>query len=94
MLPIDNEFTLLYITYFIMFIFLAFGYLQSKNKTFYKWNLLFFGIYLAFMIYVFLDSENFKYGNSLVVLFYGVIFVILHFIIIGLIKLYKSVIEK
>jgi len=46
------------------------------------------------MIYVFSDSENFRYGNSLVVLFYGGIFVISHFIIIGLIKLYKSVTKK
>ena len=77
-----------------MFIFLAFGYLESKNKRFYKWNFFVFGIYLALMIYVFSDSENFKYGNSLVVLFYGGILVILHFIIIGLIKLYRFVTEK
>lgn len=94
MFPIDSEFTILYITYFIMLIFLIFGSLKSKNKGFYKWNFLVFGIYLTMMIYVFSDSENFKYGNSLVVLFYGGLFVISHFIIIGLIKLFKSVTEK
>lgn len=94
MIPTDSEFTALYIAYIVMFLFLCFGLLSSKNKTFYKWNSLFYGIYLAIMIYVFSDSENFKYGNSLVVLFYGGIFVILHFIIIGLIKIYRIAIKK
>tara|TARA_R110002033_G_scaffold170514_2_gene213230 strand:+ start:1241 stop:1525 length:285 start_codon:yes stop_codon:yes gene_type:complete len=94
MFPTDSEFTTLYITYLAMSIFLIFGLLKSKNKVFYKWNFLFFGIYLTIMIYVFSDSENFRYGNSLVVLFYGGIFVLSHFIIIGLIKLYKSVTKK
>jgi hypothetical protein len=94
MFPTDSEFTALYIAYFVMLILLTFGLLKSRNKKFYKWNFLCYGIYLAMMIYVFSDSENFKYGNSLVVLFYGGIFVISHFVIIGLIKLYKSVTEK
>jgi hypothetical protein len=94
MIPTDSEFTTLYIAYLLMLMFLIFGLLKSKNKVFYKWNFLFYGIYLAIMIYVFSDSENFRYGNSLVVLFYGGIFVLLHFIIIGIIKLYKSIIKK
>jgi hypothetical protein len=94
MFPTDSEFTTLYIAYVVMFIFLFLGLLKSKNKAFYKWNFLFFGIYLSIMIYVFSDSENFRYGNSLVVLFYGGIFVLSHFIIIGIIKLYKSVTKK
>ena len=94
MIPTDSEFTTLYIAYLLMLMFLIFGLLKSKNKAFYKWNFLFFGIYLAIMIYVFSDSENFRYGNSLVVLFYGGIFVFLHFIIIGIIKLYRSVTKK
>ena len=94
MFPTDSEFTTLYITYFVMFVFLLFGLLKSKTKVFYKWNFLIFGIYLAVMIYIFSGSENFRYGNSLAVLFYGGIFVLLHFIIIGIIKLYKSVVKK
>ncbi|TDY65350.1 hypothetical protein DFQ06_0170 [Algibacter lectus] len=94
MFPTDNEFTILYITYFTMLIFMIFGSLKSKNKEFYKWNFVVFGIYLTIMIYLFSDSENFKYGNSLVILFYGGLFVISHFIIIGLIKLFKSVTKK
>lgn len=94
MFPTDSEFTILYIAYIIMFIFLIFGLLTSKSKTFYKWNFIVFGIYLAIMIYVFSDLENFKYGNSLVVLFYGGLFVVSHFIIIGLIKLFKSITKK
>ena len=94
MFPKDSEFITLYITYFVMFSFLIFGLLKSKNKTFYKWNFLFLAIYLSIMIYIFSDSENFRYGNSLAVLFYGGLFVISHFMIIGLIKLFKLVTKK
>ena len=94
MIPTDSEFSILYITYFLMFLFLVFGLLLSKNKIFYKWNLIAFGIYFLFMIYIFSDSENFKYGNSLSVLFYGGLFVIVHFVIIGLFYLFKSVLKK
>jgi len=94
MFPIDSEFTTLYVGYFVMFIFLISGYLKSEKRAFYKWNFLFFGIYLAIMIYVFSDSDNFKEGNSLVVLFYGGLFLISHFIIIGMIELYKFMMKK
>jgi branched-subunit amino acid transport protein AzlD len=85
MFPTGSEFKTLYITYFVMFVFLIFNLLKSEKKVFYKWNFLIFGIYLTLMIYVFSNSENFRYGNSLVVLFYGGIFVLLHFIIIVII---------
>jgi hypothetical protein len=94
MFPTDSEFIILYIIYFAMFIILLFGSLKSKDKGFYKWNFLVFGFYMAIMIYVFSDSDNFRYGNSLVVLFYGGILVLSHFIIIALIKLYKAVTKK
>lgn len=87
MFPTDNDFALLYITYVVMFLFLMHGFIYSVNKSFYKWNGLFFVVYLGFMIYVFLDSENFKYGNSLAVLFYGLVIVLFHFFIMGTIKL-------
>ena len=74
--------------------FLSFGIFKSKDKVFYQWNFLFFGIYLSFMIYVFSDEENFKYGNSLVILFYGGMFVVSHFLIIGLLNIYKLMGKK
>ena len=89
MFPTDNEFTLLYILYLIMFAFIFFRLLNSKNKVFYKWNLLVFGVYLALMVFIFSDSENFKGGNSLAVLFYGGLFVVSHSIIIAVIKLFQ-----
>lgn len=94
MFPVDSEFTMLYIAYLLMIGFLSFGLFKSNDKEFYKWNFLFFGIYFLIMIYVFSDAENFRYGNSLVVLFYGGIFVISHFVIIGILRLYKSIRNK
>jgi hypothetical protein len=94
MFPVDSEFTMLYIAYLLMIGFLSFGLLKSNDKAFYKWNFLFFGIYFLIMIYVFSDAENFRYGNSLVVLFYGGIFVISHFVIIGILRLYKLIRKK
>ena len=40
------------------------------------------------MTFVFLDKDNFKYGSSLVVLFYGGIFLALHLIIFLLNRTY------
>lgn len=94
MFPVDSEFTMLYIAYLLMIGFLSFGLFKSNDKTFYKWNFLFFGIYFLIMIYVFSDAKNFRYGNSLVVLFYGGIFVISHFVIIGILRLYKLIRNK
>ena len=85
---------MLYIAYVLMIGFLAVGLFKSNDKTFYKWNILFFGIYFLTMIYVFTDAENFKNSGSLAVLFYGAIFVISHFVIIAVLKLYKLIRKK
>lgn len=87
MFPKDSEFTILYIAYFIMLIFLVIGILKSKKKSFYKLNFVIFDIYSIIMIWIFLEPENFKYGSSLYVLFLGGLFIVLHFLIIGFINL-------
>jgi hypothetical protein len=46
------------------------------------------------MLYIFLNEDNFKGGNSLAVLFYGAIFVATHIIIYGVIELIKSFRKK
>jgi hypothetical protein len=46
------------------------------------------------MSIVFADAENFKYGNSLAVLFYGFLFVMLHVTLWGMINLFKWVFKK
>lgn len=94
MIPTDSEFSILYVAYGIMAIFLIIGLLYSSNKTYFKWNSVVFLCYLTFMIFIFSDSENFKYGNSLAVLFYGTIFLLSHFVLIGLIKLVRMIIKK
>lgn len=38
------------------------------------------------MVYIFSDKENFKYGNSLAILFYGGLFLFAQLIIIGITK--------
>lgn len=89
MFPTDSDFIILYIAYLLMFVSLMIGLMFSKKKAYFKWNALVFIGYFLLMIYIFSDSENFNYGNSLSVLFYGIIFVFSHFIILGLIKLYR-----
>ena len=89
MFPTDSEFTLLYFVYFSVFIYFFLGLIFTK-RTIYKVNLTIFSVYFLFMLYVFLDEDNFKGGNSLVVLFYGGIFVIAHIIIYGVIELIRS----
>jgi len=46
------------------------------------------------MIYSFSDDENFKGGGSLVVLFYGILFPIVHLCIYGIIQIIKAIVIK
>jgi hypothetical protein len=90
MLPIDFEFGLLYFGYTSVFLFFIIATFLTKRKV-YIINLMVFLIYTSFMIYVFLDAENFKYGNSLVVLFYGGVFLIAHIAVCILIEFIKAI---
>jgi hypothetical protein len=78
MLPTDNEFVILYITYFLLLLFLVGGVILARNKKRYVSNLIFYLIYTGIMASVFFNQEHFKYGGSLAVLFEGGMFVLLH----------------
>lgn len=88
MFPTDSEFTLLYFVYFSVFIYFLLGLIFTK-RSIYKVNLTVFMVYFLLMIYVFLDEDNFKGGNSLMVLFYGGIFILAHIFIYGVIELIR-----
>lgn len=91
MLPIDSEFIVLYLLYTIFGVFLFVKMLCFKT-SFYKLNLILFLAYTAIMVYIFVDEENFKYGNSLGVLFYSFLFILIHILLFGILK--SSVITK
>ena len=76
-----EEFIFLYIAYGLLLIILSVGFFISRNKRLFKNHLMFYGIYTTLMIYVFADEENFKYGASFAVLFYGAIFILTHYLI-------------
>ncbi len=94
MLPTNSEFILVYVAYLVMVLYLIYGFIFSKKKSFVKWNAVMFVLYFSFVAYLFLDPINFKGGASLVVLFYSALFITVHFAIIGLIKLLQFVIKK
>ena len=93
MFPTDSEFVLLYFVYFSVFIYSFLGLIFTK-RTIHKVNMTIFMVYFLLMLYIFLDEDNFKGGNSLAVLFYGGIFVVTHIIIYGVIKLITSFRKK
>ena len=93
MFPTDSEYVLLYFVYFSVFIYFFLGLIFTK-KTLYKVNLTIFMAYFLFMLFIFFDEDNFKGGNSLAILFYGVIFVLIHIVIYGIIELTKSFRKK
>ena len=93
MFPTDSEYILLYFVYFSVFIYFFLGLIFTK-KTLYKVNLTIFMVYFLYMFYIFLDEDNFKGGNSLAILFYGAIFVIIHIVIYGIIELTKCFRKK
>jgi len=76
MLPIDNEFRLLYASYFLLYSFIIYKIITETRSN--KIRLTVFLI-ISFLlnIVLFSDSENFTGGGSLVVLFYsGFLFII------------------
>jgi len=94
MIPIDPEFTILYLSYGALFLFLVSGLIYSKKKKTFSSNFILFSIYTGVLIYVFSDKENFKGGNSLFVLFLGGSFLVLHLIIYFLAWVYKKILSK
>lgn len=82
MFPVDSEFIAVYTLYSLMLFVIIYGMTSSKYKSFYKWNLLMFIIYIVVAVFVFLDPENFEGGDSLVVLFYSLLLVLIHFMAI------------
>ena len=82
MFPTDNEeFLILYAVYIGLFLMLLAGTLFSRHKKTFKNNLIFFSVYAGIMICIFCNENNFKYGSSLMVLFYGGVFILLHLVI-------------
>jgi hypothetical protein len=82
MLPIDSEFLLLYGTYLSMLIILVVGYQISKRKGMFRKNLISFFVYTLLMVFLFSNEENFKHGSSLMVLFLGALFILIHFLVL------------
>jgi len=79
MFPIDSEFTLLYLLYFLLFTWIVYQTTKSKRANQIRLSLIIV-ISLSLNIMLFLNPENFKGGGSLVVLFYSGILLLLTFI--------------
>lgn len=93
MIPTDSEFSIMYLIYGIVFLLILLGLWFRQKRVFYI-HLFVFLLYTAFMIYSFSDDENFKGGGSLVVLFYGILFPIVHLCIYGIIQIIKAIVIK
>lgn len=91
MIPIDSEFSIMYLIYGIVFLLILLGLWFRQKRVFYI-HLFVFLLYTSFMIYIFSDEENFKGGGSLVVLFYGILFPIVHLCIYGIIQIVKAIV--
>jgi hypothetical protein len=91
MIPKDGEFLLMYLVYLITLILIILGVMFKSNKKEFWIHLILFSLYTGFMIVVFSDEDSFSGGASLVVLFYGFVFPIIHILIYGGIKLMISI---
>ena len=76
MLPIDGEFGILYVLYFLLYSLIVYKLISEfKSSKFFLGIILVISLALNLLLY--LDPENFKQGGSLVVLFYsGIIFLL------------------
>lgn len=94
MIPVDEEFRSLYFAYGLAFVILVGGVLLSEKKKLFISNLTVYSIYTALLTFFFVDEDNFKYGSSLVVLFYGAAFLIIHLVGFSVWKIYQSVSKR
>lgn len=94
MYPNYQEYIPVYILYLITLAILLFGLKRSHKRKFFIVNLIIYIAYTLYMASIFVDGENFKYGNSLAILFYSIAFPLIHLSILTLTylgrKLYTS----
>ncbi|QHI36360.1 hypothetical protein IMCC3317_17220 [Kordia antarctica] len=90
MITTDSDFVVLYFMYGIVLTLILFC-LFFGNKKEYLIHLVIYLLYTIFMISIFTDKENFSSGGSLVVVFYGLVFPILHIIGYGITKFIKFI---
>jgi hypothetical protein len=93
MFPTGAEFLYLYISYFVLFLYLIYSFFTTKSK-YYKINLVSYLLYTFFIIFIFLDENNFQGGGSLSVLFYGTLFILIQIMILLIVKSIKFIRNK
>ncbi len=91
MIPLDESFVMMYLLYGIILFFIIFNLIRSQKKAIYVINFIVFCIYVAFTVNDMSDAENFKYGSSLPILFYGIAFPVLHIFLYTVCFLFKRV---
>ncbi|MCS3552732.1 hypothetical protein EDF66_101324 [Sphingobacterium sp. JUb20] len=89
MLPLDDEFLIIYSAYFLLFSYMVYGIIKGKrlNKIGLTSILL---ISLSLNLYLYLDPDNFKGGGSLGVWFYSWIIFLLTLIITIIYQLFVN----
>ncbi|ADY51855.1 hypothetical protein Pedsa_1288 [Pseudopedobacter saltans DSM 12145] len=90
MFPTDIEFTTLYVIYFIGFVFTIYLILKSRRTNKIRLVLI-TASSLALNASLFYNPENFKYGGSLVILFYSVIIFLLTITAVTVNQLYPHI---
>lgn len=90
MLPFDKEFVLVYILNLLTLGVLLFGLIRTKRRKFFIVNLIVYIVYFLALASTFANGENFRYGGSLPILFYGAIFPLLHLLVLMLIYLFEK----
>ncbi len=90
MLPIDNDFLMLYGLYLSILVLLTLGIQNIKFRAQAKWHFISFALYSGLMVSIFMDPNSFENGNAQLVLFYGYVFPMLQFMIFALIQIVKS----
>ena len=92
MLPIDDEFGLLYLLYVLLYSYVLYKIIRESRPAKIRF-IIYFVVSLSVNGFLFYDAENFEGGGSLVVLFYsGILFLLtLVIIIIDKLRAYSKV---
>lgn len=86
MLPIDDEFGLLYVLYVLLYSYVLYKIISTPKPNKIRF-IIYFVVSLSVNGFLFYDAENFKGGGSLVVLFYSGILLVVTLIVLIIDKL-------
>lgn len=94
MIPLSSDFLMLYGLYISILLLLILGIRSDKFRKQAVWHFVFYFLYSCLMFVIFLDPNSFIEGQTSLVLYYGYVFPMLHFMAFAIVQFFMSFRKK